>query len=75
MFRAERQKRLERWFMFRCECEACAGDFPVMSGLSSALSQTKLDTIKNLLEKFQWTLKNKEVKVFKNVCLVKAILF
>ena len=59
---AERRARLERWFRFRCECCACAGGYPVMGQLGSALSQTSLDTLKTLLEKFQWALKNGQTK-------------
>ena len=40
-------------------------EYPVMSKLSSKLDQKTLDMLKTLLEKFQWALKNGEVKQLK----------
>ena len=46
-----------------------------MSELSSKLDQKTLDMLKTLLEKFQWALKNGEVKRFKRIFKERRKLF
>ena len=58
---AERKQRLEKWFKFLCQCDACANKYPIMANLDSKLSQNNLDLLKSLLEKFQHSLKQDEV--------------
>jgi len=58
----ERRKRIAKWFNFQCNCSACGRNFPVMSNLTSKLSQKSLEFLKDLLEKFQWALKHKYLK-------------
>ena len=62
-----RRQRLEKWFSFRCSCVACGLSYPTMSTLTSNLAQKTHDQLKTLLEKFQWALKNGEVKFLQGV--------
>lgn len=60
--REERRKRIAKWFNFQCCCPACSGQFPTMAGLTDRLGQKNLDLLKELLQKFQWSLKEGKTK-------------
>merc|ERR1711936_139209 len=67
--KGERQKRIQKWFNFQCNCKACSNDFPVMANLTNKLAQKHLESLKDLLEKFQWSLKNNHLKKSLDICL------
>ena len=55
--RAERRARLEKWFSFQCECEACTAQFPLLAGLSDKMSSAVLQKLQAQLQQFQAALK------------------
>eukprot|EP00090_Calanus_glacialis_P007248 TRINITY_DN15692_c0_g1_i1.p1 TRINITY_DN15692_c0_g1~~TRINITY_DN15692_c0_g1_i1.p1 ORF type:complete len:671 (-),score=156.98 TRINITY_DN15692_c0_g1_i1:49-2061(-) len=67
--KAERQRRIKKWFNFECHCLACSKNFPVMANLTNKMSQKTLESLKDLLEKFQWALKNKHLKKSLDICI------
>ena len=57
----QRRQRLEKWFRFRCGCEACMKQYPVMASLTTSLKQRQHQDLRTLLEKFHWSLQHGEV--------------